>query len=226
METADLRGISAGRFTEYSHGDLIFYTEEIDSHLKMHNIFIQDRQHGEPNTINAEYGSLKELPTGKYVVLENGEGSRGSPGKSNFILETFQEYAVRIDKKTNPINYNADSVSTQSLIQSSKITDKVELQKRLSLPLSVLFLSFLAVPLAKLSPRGGVYGSLIFAFLIYFIYGNISQVTRSWMLHGVIPIELGYVWVYLFLGLLGIVLLVRLYGWRWIILYLKGGKIA
>lgn len=224
METADLRGIAAGRFTEYSHGDLVFYTEEIDAHLRMHNIFIQDRQHGRSNIINAKYGRLKELPTGKYVVLENGERSQGQPGTGNFILETFTEYAVRIDKKTSPINYSREAISTEDLLKSHTIFDQVELQKRLSPPLSVLFLSFLAVPLAKLSPRGGVYGSLIFAFIIYFIYGNINQVNISWVLHQVIPIWLGYVWVYLFLLCLGVGLLIRLYGWRWILVQLKPGR--
>lgn len=226
METADLRGISAGRFTEYSHGDLVFYTEEIDAHLRMYNIFIQDRQHGEPNIINAKRGLLKELPTGKYVVLENGERSQGSPGKGNFILETFAEYAVRIDTKTTPVNYSQEAIATQALLESDKIIDQVELQKRFSPPISVLFLSLLAVPLAKLSPRGGVYGSLIFAFLVYFIYGNISQVNRSWMLHELIPVWIGYLWVPVFLLALATTFLTKIYGLRWIMQNLKAGKIT
>jgi lipopolysaccharide export system permease protein len=187
METADLRGISAGRFTEYSHGDLVFYTESIDPHLQMQRIFIQDRQHDKLNIINAEHGRLKELPTGKYVVLEKGERSQGTPGTGDFILETFGEYAVRIDKKTSPVNYNLEAMETKVLFNSTQTAEKIELQKRISSPLSVLFLSFLAVPLAKLSPRSGVYGNLLFAFLIYFIYGNISQVNYSWGLREMIP---------------------------------------
>jgi lipopolysaccharide export system permease protein len=226
METADLRGIAAGRFTEYSHGDLVFYTEEIDSKLQMHNIFIQDRQHGQPNIINAKLGELQELPTGKYVVLEQGERSQGNPGNGDFILETFTEYAVRIDTKTTPINYNLEAISSQTLLHSNKITDKVELQRRISPILGVVFLTFLAVPLAKLSPRGGVYGSLIFAFLIYLIYGNISQVNHSWMLHETIPIWLGYLWIPVFLSTLGAVFLIRIYSFPWILQNLKAGKIA
>ena len=224
METADLRGISAGRFTEYSHGDLVFYTEEIDAHLRMYNIFIQDRTHGKPDIINARQGLLKELPTGKYVVLEKGERSQGTPGTGSFILETFSEYAARIDTKTTPVSYTVEAIATETLFESKKITDQVELQKRFSPPLGVLFLSFLAVPLAKLSPRGGVYGGLIFAFLVYFIYGNISQVNRSWILHETIPLWLGYVWVQLFLFALGTTLLVRVYGLRWIMQNLTAEK--
>jgi lipopolysaccharide export system permease protein len=223
METADLRGIAAGRFSEYSHGDLVFYTEEIDAKLQMHKIFIQDRQHGKPNVINAEHGLLKELPGGKYVVLADGERTQGNVGEGDFTLETFKEYGVRIDKKTTPINYHREAMSSKTLLHSTQIYDKVELQKRVSMPLGILFLSFLAVPLAKLSPRSGIYGSLIFAFLIYFIYGNINQVNQSWMLKESIPLWLGYFWVYVLLWLLGMILLIRLYGLQWLLLKLKRG---
>jgi len=224
METADLRGIAAGRFSEYSHGDLVFYTEEIDAQLRMHNIFIQDRQHGKPNVINAKTGLLKELPGGQYVMLEKGERTQGNVGEGDFTLETFNEYAVRIDKKTAPINYHHEAMSTAKLLASEQIYDKVELQKRIAVPLGVFFLSFLAVPLAKLSPRSGSYGSLLFAFLIYFIYGNINQVNQSWMLKQTIPLWLGYFWVYLSLTGLGFLLLIRLYGLKWLLLKLKFGS--
>ncbi len=223
METADLRGIAAGRFSEYSHGDLVFYTEEIDAKLQMHKIFIQDRQHGKPNVINAEHGLLKELPGGKYVVLADGERTQGNVGEGDFTLETFKEYGVRIDKKTTPINYHREAMSSKTLLHSTQIYDKVELQKRVSMPLGILFLSFLAVPLAKLSPRSGIYGSLIFAFLIYFVYGNINQVNQSWMLKEMIPLWLGYLWVYVLLWLLGMTLLIRLYGLQWLLLKFKRG---
>jgi len=215
METADIRGISAGRFSEYSHGDLVFYTEEIDQNQRMHNIFIQNRQHGTPGIINAEYGFLKNLPGGKYIVLSNGQRTQGIPGKANFILEQFDEYAVRIDKKSNAVFYHRDAISSDKLEESKKIEDKVELQKRFSIPLGVIFLSLLAVPLAKLSPRGGVYGSLLFAFLIYFVYGNISRINYSWLKTETIPLWVGQFWVYLTMLCLTVILLARLYGLKW-----------
>jgi lipopolysaccharide export system permease protein len=223
METADIRGISAGRFSEYSHGDLVFYTEEIDENQQMHNIFIQNRQHGRSGTINAKHGFLKNLPGGKYIILSQGERSQGVPGQANFILEQFDEYAVRIDKKSSAVFYHRDAISTDKLKESKKIEDKVELQKRLSIPLGVIFLSLLAVPLAKLSPRGGVYGSLLFAFLIYFVYGNISRVNYSWLKTETIPLWIGQFWVYLLMLCLTTVLLLRLYGLKWILQKIMSG---
>ena len=221
QKVADIRGIAAGRFSEYSHGDLVFYTEDIDKDKRMHNVFIQNRAGGKVGIINAKYGRMKTLPGGLYMVLEQGERIQGVPGKMDFIIEKFSEYAVRIEKKTTLLHQKRDGISSADLWHSNALLDVAEMQKRLSIPLGVIFLSFLAVPLAKLSPRGGVYGSLLVAFAIYFVYGNLKRVGHSWVVNEIIPVWLGYFWVSLLLLLLGAVLLVRLYGIEWIIINIK-----
>jgi lipopolysaccharide export system permease protein len=87
--------------------------------------------------------------------------------------------------------------------------------------MGVIFLSFLAVPLAKLSPRGGVYGSLLVAFAIYFVYGNLKRVSHSLVANETMPVAFGYVGVYAVLFLLGSALLVRLYGVKWVVMKIK-----
>jgi len=217
MEKADMRGLSAGHFSEYSHGDLVFYAEEINAQQQMKHIFVQNRQQGKLGIITAESGQLKELEGGKYAVLAQGERSQGLAGQANFTLESFTEYGVIIQKKSKAIRYSRESVASKSLLESEDILDQVELLRRFATPLGMIFLSLLAVPLAKLSPRGGVYGSLLFAFLIYFIYGNISRLNYSWIIKQQLPLWMGYIWVYGLLSVLTSVLLTRLYGLKWML---------
>jgi lipopolysaccharide export system permease protein len=214
--SADIRGITAGRFSEYSSGDLVFYAEDIDASERMHNVFVQNRSANNLGIINARYGRMEYRPGGLYLILEQGERIQGLPGQKDFVIENFDEYGVRVDKKTRAVAFHRESIPTAQLWGSEQLFDIAEVQERLSIPLGILFLSFLAVPLAKLSPRGGVYGSLIFAFAIYFVYGNLNKVSRSWVMKDVIPAWMGYCWVYLLLFVLGVVLLVRLYGSKWI----------
>ncbi|MFW5444524.1 MAG: LPS export ABC transporter permease LptF [Methylococcaceae bacterium] len=221
QKVADIRGIAAGRFSEYSHGELIFYTEEIDADKRMHNVFVQDRKGGKLGIVNAKYGRMKNLPGGLYLVLEHGERVLGVPGEMDFVIEKFTEYAVRIERKARALHQKRDAIPSDELWKSEKLKDIAEMQKRLSIPLAVLCLSFLAVPLAKLSPRGGVYGSLAVAFAIYFIYGNLKRVSHSWVVNEAIPVSMGYYWVYLLLLFLGCILLVRLYGIKWIMMQIK-----
>lgn len=225
QSSADIRGISAGRFSEYSSGDIVFYAEDVDSSGRMFNVFIQNREQDKQGIVNAKYGRMEYRPGGLYLVVEQGERILGVPGRKDFVIENFTEYGVRIEKKTAAVRLHRESIPTKQIWDSKKLFDIAELQERLSIPLGVIFLSFLAVPLAKLSPRGGVYGSLLVAFAIYFIYGNLTKVGRSWVMNETIPVWLGHIGVYLLLLALGLFFLLRLYGWRWI----KGritGKVA
>lgn len=220
-ESADLRGIAAGKFSEYSQGDLVFYVEKIDDDKTMHQVFVQHRQGDRLAIINAEVGRLRDLPDGRYVVLENGERIQGQPGAVNYVLEQFTEYAVRMETKESAANFGKESVASGTLASSGQITDIAELQRRFSIPMGIVLLSFIAVPLAQMSPRGGVYGNMLVGFLIYFSYGNFIRVSQSWVMNQTIPAWLGVFGVNTLLLLVGGVLLARLYGWQWLVMKVK-----
>ena len=44
VETHDIRGIKAGKFNEFSSGDVVLYAESMDDNRDMRNIFVQSRQ--------------------------------------------------------------------------------------------------------------------------------------------------------------------------------------
>lgn len=221
-ENADVRGISAGRFSEYSSGELIFYTEDVDASGKMHDVFVQNKQGEKLGVVNAEYGRLEYLPGGLYLILQNGERVQGIPGQKDYTRERFEDYAVLVEKKTIAFVPHLEAMPTEKLWQSEEIADIANFQDRLNAPFGVLLLAFLAVPLAKSSPRGGVYGSVMIAFGIYFAYANLQRVNHSWVMNETVPVWLGYFWVELLLLLIGLGMLVRLYSWKWIVLKLTG----
>ncbi len=221
QESADLRGIGAGKFSEYSQGDLVFYVEKIGDDKRMQGVFVQNRQHGNVGIINAETGRLEDLPDGRYMVLKNGERIQGQPGTVNYVIEQFAEYAVRIDTKETEVNFGREAVAFDALMSSDQIIDIAELQRRFSIPLGIMMLGFIAVPLAQLSPRGGVYGNMLIGFLIYFSYGNLISVSQSWVIKETIPAWLGIFGVNFLLLLTGGVLLARLYGWQWLMMKVR-----
>jgi len=218
QESSDLRGISAGKFSEYSQGDLVFYVEKITADKKMHKVFVQNRQHGNVSIINAEAARMKDLPDGRYIFFENGERVQGQPGTLNYVIEQFVEYAVRIEAKVSAATFNRQALPVDLLWGSDVKNYIAELQRRLTVPLGVLLLSFIAVPLAQIAPRGGVYGNMLVGFLIYFTYGNLIRVSQSWVMSGTIPPWLGGSGVNVLLLLIGGFLVARLYGWQWLIM--------
>jgi lipopolysaccharide export system permease protein len=217
-ESSDLRGIGAGKFSEYSEGDLVFYVEKIGADKKMHDIFVQNRQHGNIEIINAKSGRMEELHDATYMILENGERVQGQPGTVNYVIETFAEYAVRIEVKESAINFGREAVAIEVLLNSKLKIDIAELQRRFSIPAGILLLSFIAVPLAQISPRGGVYGNMLVGFLIYFSYGNFVRLSQGWVVKDAIPVWVGSFGINLVLLLIGAVLLARLFGWQWLLL--------
>ena len=221
-ESADLRGIAAGKFSEYSQGDLVFYVEKISDDKKMHNVFVQNRQNGNMDIINAEAARIEDLADGRYIIFENGEQVRGQPGTLNYVIEQFVEYAVRLETKESVVTVNRQALAVDLLWRSKVKAYIAELQRRFSVPLGALLLSFIAVPLAQISPRGGVYGNMLVGFLIYFSYGNLVRVSQSWVMTGAIPAWLGGTSVNVLLLLIGSFLLARLYGWQWLILKIRG----
>jgi lipopolysaccharide export system permease protein len=220
-QSADLRGISAGKFSEYSHGDLVFYVEHIDASKKMHGVFVQQRSKGHLGIINSEAGKLVDMPDGLYMIFERGERVQGMPGTLNYVIETFDEYAVQIEAKDSPVDFPREAISSRDLWHSSERVDIAELQRRCFIPLSIVLLAFLGVPLAQISPRGGVYGNIIAGFLIYFAYGNLARVSQAWVTNDTISTELGAVGVNTLFFLIGGVLLARLYGWQWLLMLNK-----
>lgn len=226
-KTADIRGIAAGKFSEYSQGDLIFYVESIGIDGKMQKVFMQNRQHGKLGIINSEKARIQDFPDGRFIIFEHGEHIQGRPGELNYIIEQFAEYAVRIEEKGSPLKKDPrESIPTAKLWNSTLSKDIAELQRRIAIPIGVVLLSFIAVPLAQLSPRGGVYGNMIVGFLIYFSYGNLAHITQVWVIKQIIPNWLGGIGIHVFLLVIGSVLLARLYGWQWIIKKIKAKVFA
>ncbi len=215
-ESADIRGIAAGRFSEYSQGELVFYVESISPDKIMHKVFVQNRKKGNAAIITAESASIQDLSDGRFVVFEQGQRTEGRPGTLNYVIEEFVEYAVRLEDKISAVSSPREAIATELLWNSSISRDKAELQRRFHVPVSLLLLSFLAVPLAQISPRGGVYGNMLAGFLIYFSYGNLASVSQSWVTTEAIPAWLGLIGINLLLLMIGLFLLAKYYGWQWL----------
>jgi lipopolysaccharide export system permease protein len=225
-QSADVRGISAGRFSEYSGGDLIFYAERIEDGGRMHNVFVQNKQGGKLGVANSEFGRLQQFPGGLYLVLEDGQRVLGVAGQADFAIEHFHEYGVLIEKKVVSMSVGSSAISTEDLWHSSEPTEVAEFQDRISVPIGVLILAFVAVPMSKLSPRGGVYGRLLIAFAVYFSFGNLQKVNHSLVAKQQIPVWLGYIWVDALVLAFGVFLLVRSYGLQWFLIKLRGDAIV
>ncbi|MBT3812292.1 MAG: LPS export ABC transporter permease LptF [Gammaproteobacteria bacterium] len=217
-----VRAIGEGKFSEYNKGNLIFYVEKISADNVMHDVFVQNKRENEVGILTAEKAEVRTINDDLYIIFINGERVQGNAGEVDFIFESFTEYGMRLDSsggiQVNPIS----GISTRKLLHTQDLNELSELHHRLSVPFSIIVLAIMAVPLAQVRPRSGVYGNLAAAFLIYFSFANFEKVSNSWMVKGEIPAWLGFWGVYFLAAFFIVILLVRLYGLTWVILQVQG----
>lgn len=214
---ADVSGIGAGRFREWNRGEVVFYTEEMSSDRRnLRNVFVQTRLHGERALLVAESAYLYTEPrTGdRFIILQDGHRYEGEPGRADYRVVSFHRYGVRIEEGAPDQTFvRWDARTIRELIASGAPRDYGELHWRLSVPISALLLSLLAIPLAHTTPRSGYGGKLVLAFLIYAVYANTLVVARRWVDSGAVQPWVGLWWVHgLMLVVLGLAI-ARRAGW-------------
>ncbi|NOQ64098.1 MAG: LPS export ABC transporter permease LptF [Methyloprofundus sp.] len=221
-QTVGVRAIGEGKFTEFNHGKLVFYVETVDADGVMRDVFVRNKKDKKIGILTAEKAEIQEIDRDLYIVFFNGERALGEIGDKDFIFEEFSQYGMRLEEGSGIKPSVIDGMETTSLLLSSDLKELRELYRRLSVPLSILVLTMMAVPLAQVSPRSGIYGNLVVAFLIYFSFANFEKVNGSWMVRGEIPTWLGFWGVYFLAAILIAFLLVRLYGPAWVVMRLRG----
>jgi len=218
-DTAKLTRAMAGQFNEFEKGGLVFYIEKVaPDGIGLDNVFVQSRQHGKLGLVRAAHGSyIQDDASGdSLLVLNDGYRYEGTPGQPDYTIGHFARYSMRIAKpvpRPEDVNRNESTLPTAQLLGSANLRYRAELQYRLSYPLAVIVFTVLALPLSRSTPRQGMYGRLILAFLTYFVFINLMEISGTWMRAGVTPAWLGRWWVHgLMLGVAGW-LLVRDSSW-------------
>ena len=200
-QEADITGIAAGQFKEFSKGDRVVYVESLsDDKTSMENIFLQVRQHGKLGVLTSDRATfeLDEESGNRYIKFEDGRRYVGVPGGLDYKITEYKTYAILVEANEAALKAanKAQSMPTSILLFSDVASHKAELQWRGSSFFSCLLLSLLAVLLSQ-SPLGEKRYALIFiSMLVYFIYSNLLGVSKSLLKRDEIPSFIGLWWVH------------------------------
>lgn len=184
-------------FNEY--GDVIVYAADLSADgTRLEHVFVQDQQQDKTGIVLADSARIQTEPTtgARYLVLQQGRRYVGTPGQADYHLGTFAEYGLRIPTtEPDPVRLQVAAQPSHQLWQQDQLAARAEWQYRLSLPLAVLVFTLLAVPLARTPPRQDIYGRIVLAILIYFVYLNLQRTAERWMEQAITPAWLGLWWV-------------------------------
>ncbi len=198
--TATLGAAVAGKFNEFSSGDLVFYIEGISENKSgLKGIFVQNRKHGKLGLITAAEGRqwTDEESGDHFVILNHGFRYEGQPGGNEYSVGEFDSYGIRIAKDERQRDrWPRNTMATEELRHSEDIKDYAELQHRYMFPFTIIVFMLISIPLARSLPREGIYGRLMLAILFYFLFVNLQALSDTWLKKGVTPHWLGLWWIH------------------------------
>ncbi|WP_298622095.1 LPS export ABC transporter permease LptF [uncultured Legionella sp.] len=213
-----IQTIMPGRFHAINGGQQVFYVQSMSrDHTKAEQIFLA-KNSVKDNKIQwdvlwADKAFAETDPDSgeEYIVLQNGKEYQGTPGHADYQVAQFVDYKTRLPHPIVRINEDIRTAKTSSLLPFNNPDRQkaAELQWRLSIPIMVLTLTFVAVPLSRVSPRSGKYAKLLPAIIIYILYANFMFVARDAITNGTIPVWVGMSWLHLCVLMLGLFLIWR-----------------
>ncbi|MDO5640608.1 MAG: LPS export ABC transporter permease LptF [Neisseria sp.] len=208
----ELSLVEAGEFRTLgkSRGRVYFVeTFDTDSGI-MKNLFLREQDDkGNDNIVFAKEGTFELKDNKRTLELKQGYRYSGTPGKADYNQVSFQELSLIISttpKIVDPISHRR-TIPTAQLFGSSNPQHQAELMWRLSLPLSVLILSILAVPLSYFNPRTGHTYNILIAIGLYLVYQNGLTFLRNAVEDGKLNFWLGMLPMHLVMIAVAVVLL-------------------
>jgi len=196
----EFRAIKAGQFNQASGGG-VFYMESIsEDKLELQEVIVGQTS---PDAIIMEvaksgrqkiYGETGDL----FLVLGSGQRVEGVAGQKDFKFLDYEQHGILIRKKSkSPGKVHSVQNTVAGLWSSRRMSDRVELQWRIAIPMVLVTLAIVAVPLSHISPRQGRFGKVGYALLVYFVYLNLIVTTRTQLEAGVVPMVINFWWVHL-----------------------------
>jgi lipopolysaccharide export system permease protein len=201
--------LTPGIFREFPRANLVVFVEAINPlDGTIRNVFLHSVDAKQDATTVATRGRLEEAENGdRFVVLENGRRYEGTPGTANYRVLEFERLGRRIEPaelRALPISVKA--VSTPALAVLDGNPERAELFWRLSVPVSALVLTLLAIPLAYVNPRVGRSANLLAAVFLYMLYSNCLNIVQSMIAQGKLEFWAGLALPHLIALLLVVVL--------------------
>jgi lipopolysaccharide export system permease protein len=179
--------LSPGLFREFRRANLVVYLDSINSFDgTIRNIFLHSVEEGKDVTTVARSGSLEVASNGdRFIVLKDGRRYEGTPGTTEFQVVEFERLGRRIEPaEMRALPTSAKAIPTAALLVLDGRLERAELFWRLSVPISALMLTLVAVPLAQVNPRMGRSFNLIGAGLAYLVYSNCLNIVQSFIAQG------------------------------------------
>ena len=197
-----------GIFHKVSDNGSVVYVEKYREGKRLEKIFAADWPKDPsvaPSVLTALSGKLEDRENGTWLTLSDGQRYAGQVGENEFDNSKFSRYEIHIaNREVQTKKRGVEALPSSQLLGMTTAKAQAELQWRIAIPLSIILLTFMAVPLAKVNPRQGRYSKLLPALALYLAYFLLLSTAKSLMEDGILPVFA--IWlvqlIFFFVGLL------------------------
>jgi len=214
LESKDeLALVMPGLFREFRRAGLVVYVESINTFDgRIRNIFLHSVDDGQDVTTVAREGRLKESPNGdRFIELTDGRRYEGKPGTAEYRIVEFERLGRRLEPaEMRNLPTSTKAIPTAALLAADGRVERAELFWRLSVPISALVLTLLAITLSQVNPRMGRSFNLLAAAFMYMLYSNGLNIVQSFIAQG----KMGFYTGLLLPHAVAIVVVLLLFGQR------------
>ncbi|ALU44190.1 LPS export ABC transporter permease LptF [Pseudoalteromonas rubra] len=211
-----LSQIRAGRFQQTGNEKaVVFVHNTSDQGKELNRVFVAQLPDRDSNQaariVFAQNGRVVEEGTGEQQLVLS-EGKRfETDGFSQALNKTeFSSYQVQIrEQEIEQRRRKLEDLPSSSLLQMGTPEAIAQFQLRLSVPISIILLTLLAVPLSVVNPRQGKFAKLVPAICIYLGYFIMLNAGKYLVAEGKVPTSVGLWWIHLCVLFIGAYLIAK-----------------
>ncbi len=211
-----IASLAPGRFVTLAHGKIVFYARQRGADGALRHVFLRVIRHhgaGQPTQIVITARKAREQVAADTrqvtLILDDGWRYEGVPGQADYRIIKFGEHGIQLHPPIAQPGARVDTQPTAQLLGSHDPDAIAEWQKRVSVPISMLILTLLALPLGRTPPRAGRYGRVVVGVLLYVVYVNAIQLARHAVENQALPAVVGVWWVHGLVAALAVGLALR-----------------
>ncbi|CAM3844814.1 LPS export ABC transporter permease LptF [Pseudoalteromonas maricaloris] len=211
-----LSTLRAGRFQQTGNEKAVVFVHGISEQgRELDKVFVAQLPEKDSNQaarlVYAQKGEVIELDSGEQQLLLH-EGKRyETDGFSQALNRTeFGTYQVQIkEQEIEHQRRKLEAIPSLQLLEMDTPEAKAQFQLRLSVPISILLLTLLAVPLSVVNPRQGKFAKLVPAITLYLGYFILLNAGKFLLAEEKVPASIGLWWIHLSVLFIGVYLIAK-----------------
>lgn len=211
-----LFSLRAGRFQQTGNEKAVVFIHDINQGgTELNKVFVaqfsENEKRPQARIVYAQHGIVEEGASGEQQLkLAAGKHYETDGISKELKVTEFSGYQVQIQEQAiEHQRRKLEAISSSALLQMNTADAAAQFQWRLAIPLSILILTFIAVPLSEVNPRQGKFAKLVPAIVFYLIYFILLNGAKFAIEDGQIPVGLGLWWIHLTALFIGMLLILR-----------------